>query len=306
MAGVAAMALANVILGASSLYWRALSHVSPTTLLGYRILVSLITLGIVLALLKRMRPVVDAASDSRLLLLHLMAAILVCANWLTFIWGSVHGHVLETGLGYLIAPAVTIVLGAGVMRERLDSVRVVALVLCLSGIILLIARSHELESWVYLTIGTTWGIYSFLKKLTTADPFTGLTLETAILAVGVGVTVLASTYSLAPGPDADTSDFVLLALCGVVSVTPLWLISFGAKKITLSTAGFLQYVLPTTQLVVALVFYGQQPSGNTLVSYAMVWLSLILILVYPVLRARRPGSAPTEPPALAEDRRSGL
>ncbi|WP_176993338.1 EamA family transporter [Nonomuraea jiangxiensis] len=299
------MALANVILGASSLYWRALSHVSPTALLGYRILISLVTLGVALAVLKRIKPVFDAAFNGRLLLLHLMAAVLVSANWLTFIWGSVHGHVLETGLGYLIAPAVTIVLGAGVMRERLDPVRVVALVLCLIGIILLIARSHELEWWVYVTIGTTWGIYSFLKKLTTADPFTGLTLETAILAVGVGVAILASTYSLAPGPDADTSDFVLLALCGVVSVTPLWLISFGAKKITLSTAGFLQYVLPTTQLVVALVFYGQQPSGNTLVSYATVWLSLILILVYPLLHTRRAGNTATKPPALAEDRRAG-
>jgi chloramphenicol-sensitive protein RarD len=285
--GIAAMAVANVILGASSLFWHALGDVQPTTLLGYRILVSLVTLCAALALLGRARAALEAASNIRVVLIHLTAAVLVCANWLTFIWGSIHGKVIETGLGYLIAPAVTIALGAVVMRERLGRVRSGALAVCLLGVVLLILRSSELEWWVYVTIGTTWGMYSFLKKLTTADPVTGLTLETALLAVGTVAAIAGTSYSLDPGPAAGGTEIALLAVCGLVSVTPLWLISFGAKKITLTVSGFMQYVLPTTQFVVALVFYGQEPSGNTILCFAVVWMSLVSIVVDSVLRARR-------------------
>ena len=175
--GMAGVVVANVILGTSSMFWHALGNVPPTTLIGYRILVSLVTLCAALALLGRARAALATASNARLVLIHLAAAILVCLNWLTFIWGSIHGRVIETGLGYLIAPAVTIALGAVVMRERLGRVRTAALAVCLLGVVLLILRSSELEWWVYVTIGTTWGMYSFLKKLTTADPVTGLTLE---------------------------------------------------------------------------------------------------------------------------------
>ncbi|WP_320784766.1 EamA family transporter [Streptomyces sp. CRN 30] len=309
--GVGAMAVANVILGTSSLFWRELGAVSPATLLGHRILVSLVTLGIALVVLGRVRAALETAADTRLLLIHLAAAVLVCANWLAFIWGSIHGRVIETGLGYLLAPALTIALGAAVLRERLGRVRAAALGTCLLGIVLLITRSSELEWWVYVTIGTTWGTYSFLKKLTTADPVTGLALETALLALGVGVAVAVSSYSLDPGPAADTTDVVLLALCGLVSVTPLWLIAYGAKKVTLTTAGFMQYVLPTTQLVVALVCYGQRPSGNTLLCFGVVWLALVSIVAESAVRARGkrlrrpPEAAPAEHRQNLPDRQEG-
>lgn len=286
VSGVTAMIVANVILGTSSLFWHALGHVPSATLLGFRILVSLVTLCAALAVMGQLKGAAATAARPRLLLIHLAAAAVVCANWLTFIWGSIHGHVIETGLGYLLAPAVTIVLGTTVMREKLGPVHRIALAMCLLGVGLLILRSTELEWWVYVTIGVTWGTYTFLKKLTTADPVTGLTLETALLALGIGVAVVVSSYTLDPGPQAGSADAVLLALCGLVSVTPLWLISWGAKKITLTAAGFLQYVLPTTQFVVALAFYGQRPSANTVLCFAVVWLSLISIVVDSVLRSR--------------------
>ncbi|MEV6318567.1 EamA family transporter [Streptomyces sp. NPDC051776] len=291
-AGMAAMAAANVILGASSLYWHGLAAISPATLLGYRILASLVALIAALALLGRIRAALDAASDGRLMLVHVTAAVLVSANWLTFIWGSIHGRVIETGVGYLIAPAVTIGMGSLVLRERLGPVRALSLGVCLMGVGLLMLRSSELVWWVYVTIGVTWGLYTFLKKLTTADPVTGLTLETAVLAVATVGAVAATSYSLAPGAAADGADIGLLAVCGLVSVTPLWLISFGSKKIMLTVAGFLQYLLPTTQFVIAFTFYGQRPSGNSVMCFAIVWLALISLVVDSVLRGRRAANGP--------------
>lgn len=41
----------------------------------------------------------------------MFAAALVVINWGTFIWASIHGHILESGLGYMLAPFVAIAVG---------------------------------------------------------------------------------------------------------------------------------------------------------------------------------------------------
>ncbi|MFE2554097.1 EamA family transporter RarD [Streptomyces sp. NPDC059355] len=285
--GVASMVVANLILGSSVVYWHALGHIPATTLLGYRILVSLVTLTLAVAVLRRAGVLRAAVADWRLLVTHLLAAVLICVNWLTFIWASIHGRVIEASLGYLIAPAVTIAVGMLLVREPVSRLRRAALAFCLLGIALLIARSGELDWWVFVTISATWGLYGAVKKQSPADPVTGLTLETCFLAVGVVTVAALSSYSLALQPPADTSDYVLLAFCGLISVVPLWLFSFGAKAITLTLSGFVQYLNPTAQLVIALSVYGQVPSANTFVCFALVWLSLVSLVMEAVLGERR-------------------
>ncbi|WP_394840258.1 hypothetical protein LVJ94_25570 [Pendulispora rubella] len=288
-ASTGAAALAYFILGASSLFWKLLAGIPSPVLLGYRIVVSLVTLCLTTLLLARFRNLLRLATKPKVLLVHLAAAVLVCINWLTFIWGSISGHVLETGIGYLLAPAVTIFIGAGIVRERLGVLRACSLGLCVLGLALLIARSVELKSWIYLTIGLTWGTYGFLKKLTEADPISGLTLETSMLAVGVACVVATTHYTLALPPSTGVMQIGLLCACGTVSVVPLWLLSFAVQKISLSTAGFLQYILPSTQFVVAIVFYGQMPSANTTMCFLVIWSSLTLVVGQSILQRLRTG-----------------
>ncbi|MCZ7462332.1 EamA family transporter RarD [Streptomyces sp. WMMC940] len=286
-AGVSSMVVANLILGSSVVYWHALGHIPAITLLGYRVLVSLVTVTLAVAVLRRTGALRAAVADRRLLVTHLLAAVLICVNWLAFIWASIHGRVIEASLGYLIAPAVTIAVGMLLVREPASRLRRAALALCLLGIALLLTRSGELYWWVFVTISTSWGLYGAVKKLSPADPVTGLTLETSFLAVGVVAVAALSPYSLALQPSADTSDYVLLALCGLISVIPLWLFSLGAKAITLTVSGFVQYLNPTAQLVIAVSVYGQVPSANTFVCFALVWLSLVSLVLEAVLGERR-------------------
>lgn len=110
MKAVVASVTANVILGASSIYWKALSSFSPLALLCYRILFSLITLSIILLVKKEAHTLAKKISP-KLLTVHMFAAALVVINWGTFIWASIHGHILESGLGYMLAPFVAIAVG---------------------------------------------------------------------------------------------------------------------------------------------------------------------------------------------------
>ncbi len=289
--GVFAGVLANLILGASSLYWRALAPISPTTLLCYRILVSLVTLLVMMFALGKLRGL-RARLSRKTIGVHAAAAVLVATNWATFIWASIHGHVVESGLGYLIAPFVAIGVGIVVFKDVLSPVRRGALLLIVAGVVVLLLRSHELSHWVYLVIGIGWGGYACLKKVTTLDAFTGLLVETTVLSLLLCVLIPTTPLSLDLPPETASAKIALLASCGLVSVFPLWLFAHAASRLSLSTMGFFQFVLPSTQLVVALVFYRQPISSNTLFCFVTIWLALMVIVMETFLMARRPSIVP--------------
>lgn len=282
---------ANLLLGLSSLFWKALAKIPPTTLLGYRILLSLATLVVVMAALGRLRGL-RARLSLRILAIHSAAAMLVVVNWGTFIWASIHGHVVESGLGYLIAPFVAIIAGAVAWGDKMTWLRLGALAVIVAAVLAMILRSGELNHCVYLVIGSTWGAYACLKKITTLDAFGGLLCETVALTAVLVLSLATSATSMRLPPALPNDTLLTLALCGAVSVLPLWLFSLAAARLPLSVMGFFQFVLPTTQLAVALVFYRQPVSTNTLLCFAIIWSALGLLISEPLLariRRTRPG-----------------
>ncbi|MCW5223341.1 rarD protein [Verminephrobacter aporrectodeae subsp. tuberculatae] len=278
--------VANVILGASSLYWKQLAVISPETLLGYRIFLSLATLALAMLMLQRFRALVEKLTW-RTVGIHAAAAYLVVLNWGTFIWASIHGHVVESGLGYLIAPFIAIAIAKVVIGDTLSAVRLAGLVVIAMAVAALMLRSGELNHWVYLVIGVTWGGYACAKKLTPLDPFGGLFMETFTLCVLWLPLLAASQVSLTLPGNLPAATAVLLLVCGLVSVVPLWLFAYAAGHLPLSAMGFFQFVLPTTQLLVALVFYRQPLSNNTLLCFSVIWAALLVILSEPLWRFGR-------------------
>lgn len=277
---------ANIFLGASSLYWRLLGSIAPTTLVGYRILVSLATLFAIMWIAGRLRALPGRITP-RIVLVHITASSLVVLNWATFIWASIHGHVVESGLGYLVAPCVAMGVGVGFFREKLDRMRAAALVVIVAAIALLLARSGELEHWVYLTIGVTWGAYACLKKITPLDAISGLLMETLFLTIACGVVFSFTELTLALPSQTPTLLLSLLAVSGLVSALPLILFSYAASHLPLSVMGLFQFVLPTTQLVVAVVAYRQPMSANTLMAFGLIWVALLAIMAGPLVAGRR-------------------
>jgi chloramphenicol-sensitive protein RarD len=278
--------IANIILGASSLYWKALGDISPQTLLCYRILISLLTIAAILAINHDLRSIINRIS-LRLLIVHTLAAVFVVINWGTFIWVSINGHVLESGLGYLLAPFVAITVGAFALGEKLSLTRLLALMIIAIAVSYLFTNSSDLSHWVYITIGITWGGYACLKKLTTLDSFSGLLVETSVLTVFIPLMVLILPITLSLPNTISFSKIMLLGLCGLVSVIPLALFAFAASRLALSIMGFFQFVLPLTQLFVALAIYRQPVSHNTLLCFSIIAIGLVLIVAEQFIQARK-------------------
>ena len=264
---------ANALLGASAMYWYLFAGISPLSLVAFRIIFSLIILVLVLALSGRLVRLIKTTSPS-VILHHAVAAVLVAINWATFIWASINANVFESGLGYLVAPLFTMLFGISLLGERLYKEKAIAIAVLIFTLAVLIFYSGKLEHWVYWVIAISWGGYATLKKTTPLASVDGLFIETIILALlillALAVGVLDSFYVsytiIVSAP--------LIVVSGIVSVVPLLMFAFAARNLDAYSMGALQFVLPTTQLIVSILFYKQFASPLTYACFLVIWLTL--------------------------------
>lgn len=272
--------LANFILGASSIYWHLFVELSPVVLVIYRVAFSLALLGMLVGWLAWRGNDALRRLTGRVVAMHVAAAILVAINWGTFIWASLRGSVLESGLGYLLAPVFVMIVGLLFLAEPRSWPRLATIGVILLALVTLVTTSENLAHWVYWTIGATWGAYTLLKKRTPLSPVEGLFVETAALSI---LLVLASAW-VDFGPHAPAASQVLafpwLAAAGLVSVAPLVMFAFAARTLGAFTMGALQFVLPTTQLLVSVAYYGQVAAVSTYVCFALIWLALVALTLF--------------------------
>lgn len=275
--------LANVLLGFSSVFWKYLSSLNAVVLVSYRVFLSLLTVFLILCAIRGLA-LIRLQLNMRLLLIHAVAAILIAINWGVFIWASIHGNVLESGLGYLIAPVLSIAVGVIVYKESVTMLKVVAVSIILISVSGLLMSSSDLDARVYLAISITWGFYACLKKLTSLNVFSGLLLESAMLSMVCSLFLVFSSTSMALPIDFNLYRSLMLFSCGLISIIPLALFSFAAKRLTVTSMGLLQFVLPVTQFFVAAIIYRQSASPATLVVFLTVVCALLLVIFEPVIK----------------------
>jgi chloramphenicol-sensitive protein RarD len=284
LSAAASAGAANVILGASSLYWRELSDVPPQVLVAYRVLLSLLLLALLIFPARGLRDFKHLTP--RAFLLHCAASMLIATNWGVFIWASINGHILESGFGYLLAPCLSIAMGALVYREPLTPTQSLSVLLIFASAAFMAIYS-ELNHWVYVLIAVTWGTYTCFKKTASLTVVSGLFVETAFLSLCLVLAIAVFNWTLVWPASLSARSGWLIWLAGGVSVLPLLLFSYSAGKLALSMTGFFQFILPITQVAVALLFYRQSIAMSTLILFMSTTGALVLLLAYELISSKR-------------------
>jgi chloramphenicol-sensitive protein RarD len=270
------------------LYFKLLAHIPALEVLCHRIVWSLACL-LPLALLGHRRAALSDACRDRATLLRLgVTTLLIALNWLLFLHAVASDQVLESSLGYFINPLVSALLGGLFLGERLSRAQYLALLLACAGVA---HRTWQLGHlpWIALTLAVTFGLYGLLRKEARADALTGLTIETALLAP------LALAYLVVLGVGGHGAflagtprDNLLLPLAGAITALPLVTFTAAARRLRLTTIGFLQYLTPTLHFVCAVVFFQEPFDAQQLASFALIWGGLLLYSLDALRQLRRP------------------
>jgi chloramphenicol-sensitive protein RarD len=285
--GVIAGMSAYLLWGFLTVYWKALKDFSAVELIGYRITSSVVLLVVLLAALHRLRPLLSALRDRRLLGRVSLAAVLLTANWTSYVWAVLHGNVIETALGYFMAPLGTMLIGVVVLKEKLRTRQKVAVGFAVAAVVVL-TIGYGRVPWIALVLAATWSVYGLLKKQVPLQPYESLAAETLVLLVpAVALVVWGAGQAQGVPGTADAFHWVLILLSGVVTAVPLVLFAHAAQRVPFTILGPMQYVVPTINFLLGWLVYDEVLDLPRVVGFSLVWAALVIISIDTVGHTRK-------------------
>ncbi|MBV8685077.1 MAG: EamA family transporter RarD [Alphaproteobacteria bacterium] len=280
---------AYAVWGVLPLYFKAVAHVSATQIVAHRIVWSLLFLAALASLWRRWPGIRAALAVPRLAMTLALTATLIAVNWLVYIYAVVSGHVLEGSLGYFLNPLVNVLLGLFFLKERLTAAQKAAFGLAAAGVAVLAAGAGG-AIWISLALAGSFALYGFFRKIAPVDALEGLAVETIFLTpLALGWILLVQQ-----GGDGaflrDRTTDLLLILGGAVTAVPLLLFTAAAKRLPYSTLGFLQYIAPSIQFLLAVLAFGEPLTRSHLICFGAIWAALA-VFVFEGLRTGRAARA---------------
>jgi len=291
--------------GLVPLYFALLSrdHVPPFEILAHRVVWSVLFLAPILYFAGRFGDLRKTLATWSLLRPLIVSSLLVASNWYFYILSVSIQKISHASLGYFITPLVSVMLGTLVLKERLRPLQMAAIAIAAIGVAYMILQENEIP-WTGFVLAITFSLYGLIRKQVPVDGLIGLSVETAIL-VPIALAFLLTWHvqgMLSFGNTAPIRTDVLIALSGMVTAIPLLCFGQAARRLPLSQLSFFQYMSPTIQFVLAVLFLEEHFTQAKMVGFPIIWVALAFF-TFDMIQASssRRGSALTPTPAPVAD-----
>ena len=281
--GVAAYAL----WGSFPLYWPLLEPAGALEILAHRVLWSLVTMALLVAIFKRGSQLRAILRDRRTVLILAVAAAVVSVNWAVYIWGVNNGRVVETSLGYFINPLVTVLMGIFIFGERLRRLQWVAMGIAAAAVAVLTIDYGRLP-YVALVLAFSFGTYGLAKKTANVDAVESLALETAMISPFAAAYVAWLSFTGASQFGSHgLSHSLLMMSAGIMTAVPLLCFGAAAIRVPMTTLGLLQYLAPTLQFALGVLWFHEDMTPGRWAGFILVWIALVIFTYEATTRHRR-------------------
>jgi chloramphenicol-sensitive protein RarD len=280
MQGIILAVAAYSIWGIFPLFFSYLSDIAPIEVVTHRIIWSLVAMLLLGLLLRRWGKLFTALTDKKLIAWMGLSALLIGINWMTYIWAVANHRVLESSLGYFMTPVVSLILARLFFKERLHPLQAWA------GFLAVVAIIWEFISlgtipWISLVLAVAFAFYGVVRKHCNVDGISGLTIEMFwLLPLGMGWIawqIFDQHNALAFGSSQTMT--LLLISSGFITALPLVLFAMAARRIDLSIVGFIMYINPSIQFLIAVFVLNESYPPQKMVTFGIIWFALILFMM---------------------------
>ena len=277
---------AYTIWGFMPLFFKQLQGVSAVEIVAHRVVWSVVLIIAILWMRSRLGEFRAALSDSRTRRYMVMSTTLIAGNWLIYIWAITNNQILAGSLGYYINPLINVALGVVFFSERMNRTQIMAIVLAAAGVLVLASESLA-SIWISLALAGTFGLYGMVRKLAPVGSLPGLACETTLLLpFALGYALWATWYDPAPGFGYSGYTDALLIAGGAVTTVPLLLFASAARKMPLSTLGFIQFIGPTIQFMLGVFVYDEPFTRAHAICFGLIWTAVALFCFDSIQRSK--------------------
>lgn len=273
---------------------RALKDYAPGEILYFRILLSVLVLGVIIIGFKRKQVVVELAllrsypisKRNALIALTLAGGVLLTINWLTFIHIVNNINIKTASFSYLICPVITAVLGSVLLKEKMNSQQWVAVGLCAISCVLIGISSVSELAFSFLT-ALTYALYLISQRRNQGFDriiVLGIQILFALLILSLLVKTLVT------GIPVEGKFYLVIGLIAVLfTVIPLFLNLYALNRVNAATIGIIMYINPLLNFLVALLFFNETVNIPQMLGYVIIFIALVLFN-YSNLKRLNPGN----------------
>ncbi len=286
-AALAAGIVCYLIWGFVPLVFQQMGHQGANAweIMGHRAVWGLVWAALLVVLSRQWPQVMAVLRQPKVLGWLALSAILIAGNWTTYIVAVNDGRTLDASLGYYLNPLLNMAAGAWLFREKIDWAGKIAMVLAAIGVLLqTIALGHA--PWVSIILALTFAAYGIIRKRVSVDAQTGLFLECLLLALPGLIWLIHIETSGQGHFTASPAATLWLLFAGPATVIPLALFAWAARRMPLSSMGFLQFLAPTIVFIIG-ALQGEALGPLRIASFVFIWIAVAVFAVGAVLKVRR-------------------
>lgn len=293
--GVQLAVAAYLLWGFLAIYWKQLKGFDAFEVIAWRMSCAGVVMAVIVTARRTWPNVVGALRHGPTVRRLVMASMLLTLNWGSYVWAVTNDRVIETALGYFIAPLATMAIGVFVLKEEPTSAQRAAFGLAAVAVVILTV-SYGRPPWIALLLAGTWSLYGLAKRRVPLGAVDSLAGETFVLFVPAVLAVVAFSFGAGSvAQSAGAADWILVIGTGVVTAVPLMLFAGAAQSIPFTLLGPLNLLVPVITFGLGWVLYDEPMPLDRLVGFAIVWVALLVVMWDRVATHRR--SAALEPVA---------
>lgn len=269
----------------TAIFYDDLIGIDAIDLVAWRVITAMPLVLLLVVINRSWSEFVETLRDWNRMRWLVLSAGLILINWFAFIWAVNTERLVHASLGYYLNPLVAVALSALVLKERLHPVQWLSVGTATIGVTILSCMIGL--PWISVVLACSFPLYGLIRKQCPSSATVGLAVEMLLLLpLMVVLTIWHANVGRSGFQTGTGVQMLLLPLSGVVTMVPLLGFAAAARRLRLSTVGMLQYIAPTGQLLTAVVFFGESMERVWWITFAFVWIAILLFSSDSFLRSR--------------------
>lgn len=274
--------------GILSIFWKYLGKIDSYEVFSYRILFTMLTMLIYFLVCgkttKLKTELTTLGHHKRECISMILASIFLSINWIVYIYAMANHQATAASLGYYINPLFSVFLAVILLKETLTSAMKCAIVLALSGVVILAIQAGQLPV-VSLLLPFTFGTYGFIKKNVNLSSDVAMFFEMLVVSpVVLSFLIFFAKHQLT---DYSLLDQGMLALSGIITALPFLLFAEALKLAPLNVVGFAQYLNPTIKLAIAIFLFHEPFKVENLYGFVAIWISILVFMIGQIILLKK-------------------
>jgi chloramphenicol-sensitive protein RarD len=270
---------AYLIWGGLPFYIKSIANVSSFEILAHIMIWSFVFLLTIISSKRHFSWLKSIFSNKKTVICFVASAFLMCANWIVYIWAVNIGRVVDASLGYFISPLINVIFGYLILNEKIYKSQWIAIFIAAFGVLWLTFQAGQLP-YIGLFLAASFGLYGLLRKTSDLGALEGLFVEMLIIApFALGYFLFLSINNNSSFFIEGTSTKILLIAAGPIASIPLLLFASGARKISMSLLGMLQYIEPSLQMALGVFLWNEEVSFYKFIGFILIWIALLFYAI---------------------------